>query len=84
MNILFTKHAFADYVRWQAEDKKIASKINTLLQDIVRTPFQGLSKPEPLKMQFSGYWSRRMTQEHRLVYKVEQETIIVVQCRYHY
>lgn len=84
MNITFTPNGWADYQHWQQTDKKIIKRINTLLKEITRTPFQGQGNPEALKHQLAGYWSRRITQEHRLVYQVKDETIIVVQCRYHY
>ena len=82
--ITFDISAFEDFTAWSREDKKIHSKITTLLKDIVRSPFSGLGKPEPLKHQFKGYWSRRITDEHRLVYKVTDETIVVVACKFHY
>ena len=84
MKLIFGEQAWSDYVYWQATDKKILKKINTLLQDIKRNPFDGLGKPEPLKHEMAGTWSRRITQEHRLVYEVFEESILVVSCRYHY
>jgi toxin YoeB len=73
-----------DYLYWQQTDKTIARKINQLIKEIIRTPFEGTGKPEPLKENLKGYWSRRINQEHRLVYAVEQNAIIILQCRYHY
>ena len=82
--ISFENSAFADYWQWSKEDKKIFDKINTLITDILRDPFHGIGKPEPLKWNLSGYWSHRITQEHRLVYKVFSEQIIIISCKYHY
>lgn len=76
--------AWEDYLYWQAVDKKILKRINTLIKDIKRQPFTGLGDPEPLKHNLSGYWSRRIDRTHRLIYKVVGDTIIVIQCRYHY
>ena len=82
--ISFKESAFADYRQWAKEDKKIIDKIDSLITEIVRDPFHGIGKPEPLKGNLSGYWSRRITEEHRLVYKVLHEQIIIVSCKYHY
>jgi len=76
--------AWDDYLFWQSHDKKILLKINSLLKDIDRDAFKGLGSPESLKHDLSGYWSRRITLEHRLVYRIENNEIKVVQCRYHY
>ncbi len=84
MNIQFSSRAFEDYVYWQQFDKKILNKINDLLKEISRDPYKGTGKPEPLKHALSGYWSRRITDEHRLVYRVEGDVIKVAQIRYHY
>ena len=84
MIIAFEDSAWEEYLYWQKTDKKLIKKINHLIKDIQRTPFEGLGKPESLKHEFSGYWSRRISSEHRLVYKVKDEMIIVVQCRYQY
>lgn len=85
MNVLFTEAAWADYLYWQAEDKKILKKINDLIKEIKRSPYEGLGKPEPLRHQLQGYWSRRIDLEHRLVYKIEdRRTLVVIACRYHY
>ncbi len=82
--IVFHSLAFDDFNLWASEDKKIHKKIINLLKDIDRSPFSGLGKPEPLKHKISGYWSRRITQEHRLVYQVTDTEIIVIACKYHY
>lgn len=84
MNITFTTDAFNDFQSWSREDKKVFSKIVSLIKDVERSPFKGIGKPEPLKHDFSGYWSRRITQEHRLVYKVEKDTIFIASCKFHY
>ena len=82
--ISFKESAFADYRLWAKEDKRIIDKIDSLITEIVRDPFHGTGKPEPLKGNLSGYWSRRITEEHRLVYKVLHEQIVIVSCKYHY
>ena len=88
MKKLFTKRAHEGIKHWSASDPEILKKILKLIEDIEKTPFQGLGKPEPLKGNFSGCWSRRITQEHRLIYKVgghgENTVITILQCRYHY
>ncbi len=84
MIISWAEKAWEDYLYWQSIDRKTLKRINTLLREISRKPFEGIGDPEPLKHQWSGYWSRRIDREHRLVYKVTAENIIVVQCRYHY
>jgi toxin YoeB len=84
MNIIFSKNAWEDYTSWLNEDRKILKKINELIKDIQRTPYEGKGKPEPLKYDLAGYWSRRITLEHRLVYKFENKSIFIVSCRYHY
>ena len=84
MNIQFSTRGFVDYVYWQNFDKKILKKVNELLKDISRNSYEGIGKPEPLKHALSGYWSRRITDEHRLVYRVEGDVIKVAQARYHY
>jgi len=82
--ISFRDRAWQDYLYWQETDKKILKRINLLIKDIQREPFAGLGKPEQLKHQFSGFWSRRITDEHRLVYTFSNDELIIVQCRYHY
>jgi toxin YoeB len=85
MNIEFSVKAWEDYLYWQRIDKKMVKKVNSLLQDICRDdPYTGIGKPEPLKHAFSGYWSRRITDEHRMVYRVCDGILQVAQLRYHY
>jgi len=83
-NITFAPEAFEQFNDWAAQDKKIHRKIITLINDIIRQPFAGLGKPEPLKHELQGYWSRRITDEHRLVYEVTETEIIILSCRFHY
>jgi len=84
MNLTFSDEAWNDYLSWQKDDKKILKRINTLIKDIKREPFIGLGDPEPLKHNWSGYWSRRITREHRIVYKVTENAVLIAQCKYHY
>lgn len=84
MNIIFSSEAWEDYLYWQKNDKAVVKRIHQLIQDAVRSPFEGIGKPEPLKHALSGYWSRRIDQEHRLVYKVTQQGLLIAQLRYHY
>lgn len=84
MKIVFQTVAWEDYLYWQQTDKLILKKINTLIKEIERTPYEGQGKPEALKHNLVGWWSRRLNLEHRLVYKVEDGVLIVLQCRYHY
>jgi toxin YoeB len=84
MILSFADDAWSDYLYWQQQDKKILKKIHRLIKEIERDPFEGIGEPEPLKYNWSGYWSRRITIEHRLVYKVLDEQILIAQCRYHY
>ena len=83
-NLQFEGRAYQEYVEWAETDKKVFKKINKLIKEIDRTPFEGEGKPEPLKYDFQGYWSRRITLEHRLIYKSEDNLIIIVSCRGHY
>ncbi len=83
-SIQFTFDCFEEYKKWRKRDKEVTDKIDTLLIEIARDPFKGLGKPEPLKGQFQGYWSRRITQEHRLVYRVVGDVIVVYRCFGHY
>lgn len=76
--------AWNEYLYWQTQDKKILKRINQLLQDIRRNPFEGIGKPEPLRGNLTGFWSRRIDSEHRLVYAVEEETVLIFSCRGHY
>jgi toxin YoeB len=85
MTVQFSTRAWEDYVYWQQHDRKILKKINSLLEDIGRgDPYEGIGKPESLKHGFSGFWSRRITDEHRLIYRVADQTIQIAQARYHY
>ena len=84
MNILFTDEAWEDYLYWQQYDKKLVKKINSLIKEIKRTPFEGTGKPEPLKHELQGCWSRRVNQEHRIIYEVFDEQINIIACRFHY
>ena len=84
MNKFFTDESWADYVFWQENDKRFIQRINELIKEIERSPFTGIGKPEPLKHHLSGYWSRRINEEHRLIYRVEQDRMIILSCRYHY
>jgi toxin YoeB len=82
--INFEQTAWEDYLHWQRNDKKIVRRINQLIEDTLRHPFEGIGKPEPLKHELAGYWSRRITDEHRMVYKVVGGELYIVQLRYHY
>jgi toxin YoeB len=82
--ISFRDRAWQDYLYWQDTDKQMLKRINTLIKDIQRNPFTGIGKPEPLKHQFAGFWSRRINDEHRLVYTIIETDLVIVQCRYHY
>jgi toxin YoeB len=84
MNVQFSANCWGEYVYWQQTDKKIVKKINELIKDCSRSSFEGIGKPEPLKHTYFGYWSRRITDEHRFVYKVEGATLTIVQVRFHY
>jgi toxin YoeB len=84
VKLTFAEKAWDDYLCWQKTDKKMLNRINTLIKDIKREPFEGIGKPEPLKHALSGYWSRRINDEHRIVYKINQESILIAQLRYHY
>ena len=84
MRIIFSKNSWEDYISWQSENKKMLGKINELIKDIQRTPFEGKGKPEPLKYDLAGFWSRRIDREHRLVYQVNKKEILIYSCRFHY
>lgn len=84
MRLLFSENAWQDYLYWQRTDQKTLKRINFLIRDIQRMPYEGIGKPEPLKHGLAGYWSRRITDEHRLVYKVEDDAVLIAQLRYHY
>ena len=84
MKITFSQNSWEDYTSWQSEDKKVLKKINTIIKDIQRNPSDGMGKPEPLKYDLAGLWSRRIDREHRIVYKVMKDELIIYSCRYHY
>ena len=84
MKLIFSEHAWEDYLYWQRTDKKVLRRVNALLKEVQRSPFTGVGKPEPLRHNLSGYWSRRVTDEHRLIYKIEGDGLLIVQLRYHY
>lgn len=84
MRLVFTPHGWADYLHWQSVDKKTVKRINRLIEDTMRDPFAGIGKPEPLRHVLQGCWSRRIDAEHRLVYMVEDEDLVILQARYHY
>ncbi|MSO92109.1 MAG: Txe/YoeB family addiction module toxin [Rhodospirillales bacterium] len=84
MDVLFSERAWEEYLYWQQADRSKLARINELIRDIRRQPFKGIGKPEPLRFGYAGYWSRRIDQEHRLVYKVKGGTVLIAQCRYHY
>jgi toxin YoeB len=84
MRLIWSNQAWEDYLYWQQTDKQIVKKINKLIKDIKRDPFNGIGKPEPLKYQFSGFWSRRIDNEHRLIYEVYENSIAIASCRFHY
>ena len=84
MRLIFSEHAWEDYLYWQRTDRKVLDRINKLIREIQRTPFEGNGKPEPLKHGLSGYWSRRINDEHRIVYKSELDSILIAQLRHHY
>ena len=84
MKLVFAENAWDDYLYWQKTDKTILKRINSLIKDIARDPFEGIGKPEPLKHALSGYWSRRINEEHRIVYKIQEDSLFIAQLRYHY
>jgi len=84
MKKIWSDEAWNNYLEWQFNDKKILKKINLLIKDIERTPYEGLGKPEPLKDNLSGWWSRRIDEEHRLVYRIKDNSVEIAQCKYHY
>ena len=84
MILLWSEKSWNDYLFWEENDKKILKKINSLIKDIKREPFEGIGKPEPLKHELAGCWSRRITDEHRLVYEVDEKGINIISCKYHY
>ncbi|MBK8133417.1 MAG: Txe/YoeB family addiction module toxin [Gammaproteobacteria bacterium] len=84
MTLIFAEQAWDDYLYWQKTDKKLLERINALIKDISRTPLTGIGKPEPLKNALSGYWSRRINDEHRIVYRIADGALFIAQLRYHY
>jgi len=84
VKLIFADEAWDDYLYWQKQDRKMVERINKLIREIQREPFEGIGKPEPLKHALSGFWSRRITDEQRVVYKVEGDSLLIAQLRYHY
>jgi toxin YoeB len=84
LNIMWTAEAWDDYVYWQGQDKKTLRRINQLIKDVQRSPFEGIGKPEPLKENLTGFWSRRIDETNRLIYEVDGTQINIISCRYHY
>ena len=84
MNLIFAPQAWEDYLYWQQTDPKAVARIHQLIKDILRSPYAGIGKPEPLRHHLAGYWSRRINDEHRLVYAVENGCVLIAACRYHY
>ncbi len=84
MELVWQTNAWEDYLYWQEQDKKILLRINEVIKDTLRSPFKGIGKPESLKGDLFGYWSRRITEEHRLVYTVKHKRLHIIQCRFHY
>jgi toxin YoeB len=84
MRIVFTQSAWEDYLWYQEQDRQLLKRVNQLIKETLRTPFEGIGKPEALKADLAGYWSRRINDEHRLVYGVTKSEIVIIACRYHY
>ena len=84
MQLLFVKEAWDGYLYWQQNDKRINKRLNELIKAVAREPFSGIGKPDLLKFDMAGYWSRRINNEHRLAYKIDDDTVTIIQCRYHY
>ncbi|HSI42352.1 MAG TPA: Txe/YoeB family addiction module toxin [Xanthobacteraceae bacterium] len=84
MKLVFHERAWEDYLHWQANDPKLLARINGLIRECLRTPFAGTGKPEPLRGPISGWWSRRINLEHRLVYRATDDSLLIAQCRHHY
>lgn len=84
MKLTFSETAWEDYLHWQANDAKLLKRLNELIRESARTPFSGVGKPEPLRGPLSGWWSRRINLEHRLVYRVSGDSLLIAQCRFHY
>ena len=84
MKLIFSGHAWSDYLYWQKTDKKVLKRINLLIKEVQRSPYEGIGKPEALRHALSGYWSRRINDEHRFIYKVSDSSILIAQLRFHY
>ena len=84
MKLIFSEHAWEDYQHWVRTDRQTLKRVNRLIQEIVRDPFSGVGKPEPLQHGLSGYWSRRLNDEHRIVYRMTEDAVLIAQLRYHY
>ena len=84
MKLIFAEAAWEDYLHWQQKDKRMVERINKLIKEVQREPITGIGKPEPLKHALAGFWSRRITDEHRLVYRVDGDSLLIAQLRYHY
>lgn len=84
MKLIFHERGWEDYLHWQTADAKLLIRLNGLIRECSRTPFTGTGKPEPLRGPLTGWWSRRLTQEHRLVYRASEDSLFIAQCRYHY
>lgn len=84
MKIVWDENAWEDYLWWQQQDRKVLKRINTLIKDIASNGHEGIGKPEALKHDWSGFWSRRITDEHRLIYAITDTSILIAACRYHY
>lgn len=84
MKFVFVEESWEDYLYWQKSNKKVLKRINKILKDISRHPFEGIGKPEPLKHKYKGFWSRRIDAEHRIIYAVREDEILIAKCRFHY
>ena len=84
MNLIFSEHGWEDYLYWQATDRNILNRINNMITEIQRSPYQGIGRPERLRHELRGFWSRRITLEHRIVYRIEGDAVFIVQLRFHY
>jgi toxin YoeB len=84
MKLIFHPNAWEDYLFWQQQDKQILKRLNQLIKDILRSSYEGIGKPEPLKYELTGCWSRRIDQEHRIIYRIEKDELHILNCRYHY
>ena len=84
MKLVFAEQAWEDYLYWQEHDRKLLERVNLLIRETSRTPFTGIGKPEPLRGSLAGWWSRRINREHRFVYRLSGDSLLIAQCRYHY